>query len=231
MGIVRFFYIPIWPLNTWYDGDHPGTIVMNLLWVCFNMVILGVAVAVAWENQQRRQTVRVTMAVQADIQFANGTVVQGVTADMSSGGAMINVDHDVAAAAGETVRITFPVLDGDATLPATVIGIEEQCVARTVRSADAAGRRGVDDGALLACRYLAGLGRVARGGSSAAEPGAYLPAFYARVDADITRFDEDEEGCAAQGKTCDEYCSAAADGCVADGYRPEERNEPAGVPD
>src|SRR5277367_4100208 len=32
MGIVRAFYIPIWPLNTWYDGDHIGTIVMNLLW-------------------------------------------------------------------------------------------------------------------------------------------------------------------------------------------------------
>ena len=24
MGIVRAFYIPIWPLNTWYDGDHIG---------------------------------------------------------------------------------------------------------------------------------------------------------------------------------------------------------------
>jgi cellulose synthase (UDP-forming) len=123
MGVVRGVYIPIWPLNTWYDGDHMGTIVMNLLWVCFNMTILGVAVAVAWENQQRRQTVRVTMAVQADIQFASGAVVQGVTADMSSGGAMINVQHDVIAAAGETIRITFPVLDGDATLPATVIGV------------------------------------------------------------------------------------------------------------
>ncbi len=123
MGIVRAFYIPIWPLNIWYDGDHIGTIVMNLLWVCFNMTILGVAVAVAWENQQRRQTVRVTMAVQADIQFANGMTVQGVTADMSSGGAMINVDHDFTANPGETIRITFPVLDGDATLPATVIGV------------------------------------------------------------------------------------------------------------
>jgi cellulose synthase (UDP-forming) len=122
MGVVRAFYIPFWPLNTWYDGGHPGTIVMNLIWVCFNMVILGVAVAVAWENQQRRQTVRVTMAVQADIHLASGLSVEGITADMSSGGAMINVSHDFNATPGETVRITFPVLDGDATLPATVIG-------------------------------------------------------------------------------------------------------------
>ena len=88
---------PIWSASIfgWYDGDHPGTIVMNLLWMCFNMVILGVATAVAWESQQRRQTVRVTMAVQADMQLANGSDVQGVTADLSSGGVMINVDHDV----------------------------------------------------------------------------------------------------------------------------------------
>ncbi len=125
MGIVRFWYIPIWPFNTWYDGTHPGTIIMNMIWVCISMIILGVCVAVAWENQQRRQTVRVTMAVQADIQLANGTRVQGVTADMSSGGAMINVEHGFTAAPGETVKLTLPVLDGNATLPATVIGVRD----------------------------------------------------------------------------------------------------------
>ena len=125
MGIVRFWYIPIWPLNTLYDGTHPGTIIMNLIWVGFSMVILGVCVAVAWENQQRRQTVRVTMAVQADILLASGIRVQGVTADMSSGGAMIKVDHDFVATPGETVKLTLPVLDGSAVLPATVIGIRD----------------------------------------------------------------------------------------------------------
>ncbi|CAN5422754.1 hypothetical protein BH10ACI4_BH10ACI4_05540 [soil metagenome] len=125
MAFIRAIYIPIWPLNTWYDGSHPGTIIMNLIWVGFNMVILGVCVAVAWENQQRRQTVRVTMAVQADIQLSNGMMVQGVTADMSSGGAMINVDHDFVCTPGESVRVTFPVLDGDATLPATIIGVRD----------------------------------------------------------------------------------------------------------
>ena len=83
-----------------YDGDHPGTIVMNLIWVCFNVVILGVATAVAWESQQRRQTVRVTMAVQTDVTLANGSNVQGVTADLSSGGVMIRLDHDCRCSSG-----------------------------------------------------------------------------------------------------------------------------------
>src|SRR5450756_1951280 len=125
MAIPRSWYIPVRYLSDLYDGTHPGTIVMNLIWVCFNLMILGVCVAVAWENQQRRQTVRVTMAVQADILLANGTSAQGVTADMSSGGAMIKVDHDFAANPGDPIRITFPVLDGDATLPATVVGVRD----------------------------------------------------------------------------------------------------------
>ena len=151
-----------------YDGTHPGTIVMNLIWVCFNMVILGVATAVAWESQQRRQTVRVTMAVSSRRACcANGTAIQGVTADLSSGGVMMRMDRDLIAAPGDAVRLTFPVLDGDATLPATVVGVDGNMLRAQFDPLTTAGRRGADDGALLACRYLAGLGRGARGGPSA----------------------------------------------------------------
>jgi cellulose synthase (UDP-forming) len=133
-AIPRFFRFPTstlaWPLNLplntlagMYDGHHPGTIVLNLLWVCFNMIILGVATSVAWESQQRRQTVRVPMAVPADVLLANGTVVYGVTTDMSSGGVMIQMERDFTATIGEPVKLTLPVLDGNATLPATLVGI------------------------------------------------------------------------------------------------------------
>ena len=63
------------------------------------------------------------MAVQTDVTLANGSNVQGVTTDLSSGGVMIRLDHDCVAAAGETVQVTFPVLDGNATLPATIVGV------------------------------------------------------------------------------------------------------------
>ena len=105
-----------------YDGDRPGTIIMNLVWVVFNVIILGVATAVAWESRQRRQTVRVNMAVQTDVLLPSGISVQGVTADISSGGVMVRMDHDCVAAGGDPVRLTFPVLDGNATLPATIVG-------------------------------------------------------------------------------------------------------------
>src|ERR1700729_2440489 len=124
MAIPRFFHIPIPYISGLYDGDHPGTIIMNLIWVLFNIMILSVSTAVAWESQQRRQTVRVAMAVPSSVLLANGTKIQGVTADLSSGGVMIRTERDVTASAGDTVKLVFPVLAGDATLPATIVGID-----------------------------------------------------------------------------------------------------------
>jgi cellulose synthase (UDP-forming) len=129
-AIPRLFHFPgahsAVPLNLFarmYEGNHVGTIVMNLLWVCFNLIILGVATSVAWESRQRRQTVRLAMTVPADVQLANGSIIHGVTTDVSSGGLMIRMDRDFIATPGEAIKLTLPVLDGNATLPATLVGI------------------------------------------------------------------------------------------------------------
>ncbi len=129
-AIPRLIQFPgteaIWPLNVlanMYDGDHVGTIVMNVIWVVFNLIILGVSTSVAWESRQRRQTVRVAMSVPADVRFHSGSTVHGVTGDMSSGGLMIRMERDFVATVGESIRLTLPVLDGTATLPATVVGV------------------------------------------------------------------------------------------------------------
>jgi cellulose synthase (UDP-forming) len=98
---------------------------MNLLWTVFNIVILGVATAVAWESQQRRQTVRVTMAISADVLRADGSLIPGVTADMSSGGVMIRLDEDAVIPNGEPIQLIFPVLSGNASIPATVVGYSD----------------------------------------------------------------------------------------------------------
>ena len=128
MAIPRYFYFDIWPLNTFFDGTHPGTIIMNALWTCFNMIILGVCTAVAWESQQRRTTVRVNMAVPADVMLSDGSLVAGVTVDMSPGGVAIKIDDSVEVEAGSTMQLIFPVLDGEATIPATVVSASDGVV-------------------------------------------------------------------------------------------------------
>lgn len=110
------------PANMW-DGDHPGTIVMNVIWTVFNTLILGVACGVAWESQQRRQTVRVTMQVPARIQMHDGAILDGVTADVSSGGVMLQMLEENAVTPGTPACILFPVLDGEAGIPATIIRV------------------------------------------------------------------------------------------------------------
>jgi cellulose synthase (UDP-forming) len=123
MSIPRFFYFPLPYISDLYDGNHVGTIVMNLIWVGFNTIILGVCAAVAWESQQRRQTVRVEMAVPVDVRMPSGSMVHGVTTDMSSGGLMMKMERDFTVVTGDSIKLTLPVLDGSATLPATVIEV------------------------------------------------------------------------------------------------------------
>jgi cellulose synthase (UDP-forming) len=131
-AIPRLFQFPgthrVFPLNLlaeMYDGNHVGTIVMNVIWACFNLVILGVATSVAWESRQRRQTVRIAMTVPADVQLANGSIIHGVTSDVSSGGLMLRMERNFIATPGDAIKVTLPVLDGNATLPATLVGVSD----------------------------------------------------------------------------------------------------------
>lgn len=131
-AIPRFFQFPNFPVPSWlsilnwpahlYDGSHAGTIGINVLWTLFNLAILGVATAVAYESQQRRKTVRVAMAVPSDVILADGSMIQGITSDLSGGGVRTRMDQPVQAKVGDSIKFVFPVLDGSATLPATVIG-------------------------------------------------------------------------------------------------------------
>lgn len=127
-AIPRYVQFPSFPipfigtlLSGMWDGTHPGTIVMNVIWTIFNMLILGVATSVAWESQQRRTTVRVTMQVSAQVVTPDGSVIPGVTADVSNGGVYMETEEPSNLEEGEPVRIVFPVLDGEASLPATVV--------------------------------------------------------------------------------------------------------------
>ncbi len=107
-----------------YDSSHRGVILVNVIWMLFNLAILGVATAVSWENQQRRKSVRVSIAVPSDVILSDGSMVQGITSDLSSGGVRTTVGQAIKAEVGDAIKFVFPVLDGTATLPATVVGLD-----------------------------------------------------------------------------------------------------------
>jgi len=111
-AIPRFF---IW------NASQRGTVLMNVLWCCFNIVILGVCIAVARELQQRRTTVRIGVVSRLAMLLPGGRIVPGETVDISSGGAGIRLAEPVELPPGAKVRLVFAGPQTACDLPATVV--------------------------------------------------------------------------------------------------------------
>jgi cellulose synthase (UDP-forming) len=116
VAIPRFF---IW------DTSRRGTVLMNVMWCCFNVVILGVCTAVARELQQRRTTVRINVASPLSLKLPNGKSIACETVDMSTGGASIRVSDPVELAPDSLVHLTFSQPAATIPLHATVVSIVE----------------------------------------------------------------------------------------------------------
>ena len=115
IAIPRFFF---------WDRDRPGTVLMNVMWCCFNVVILGVCTAVSREMRQLRTTVRISVVTPVMAKLADGRLIAGETIDMSSGGTSIRFSEAVDAAPEAEVRLAFPLPAVANDLPATVVSSE-----------------------------------------------------------------------------------------------------------
>ena len=115
VAIPRFF---IW------DRDRPGTVVMNVMWCLFNVMILGVCTAVAREMRQLRTTVRISIVTPVMAKLPDGRLISGETIDMSSGGTSIRFGEAIEAIPQTQVRLTFPPPAVAVDLPATVVSSE-----------------------------------------------------------------------------------------------------------
>jgi len=125
MAPIRFF---------WLNPGHPGTIVMNIIWILFNMVILGTANAVAYESKQTRGDVRVNTRKRVAIELPDGTRVAGETVDLSLGGARLTVPQMPAFEDDTPVKLVFPQRDGEAVFPAQVVVAKDKDVRVTFAS-------------------------------------------------------------------------------------------------
>jgi cellulose synthase (UDP-forming) len=104
--------------------DHPGAVIMNLVWVVFNMVILGVAAAVAHEQKQRRTSVRIEAKIPVCIRLPDGTEVKGTSIDMSVGGGSIMPAEEYPFSVGASLRLAFPEQTGGGDIGAHVVGVK-----------------------------------------------------------------------------------------------------------
>ncbi len=106
------------------DPHHPGTVIMNLVWILFNMVILGVAAAVAHEQKQRRSAVRIQATIPLRLDHPDGSHAHTVSIDMSVGGASVKTPANKRFAVGDEFKVAFPDYAGEAEIGVKVMGMK-----------------------------------------------------------------------------------------------------------
>jgi len=118
MGIIA----GVWQL---YSGplDEVPTLILNLFWVLYNMVILGGAAAVALESKQVRMTHRVQLTLPIVLHLTNGKRIRGETADFSEGGISIVSAFIPAMQRDESVMVSLWRGKEEMTFPARVMSI------------------------------------------------------------------------------------------------------------
>ncbi|BBI99543.1 UDP-forming cellulose synthase catalytic subunit [Ferrigenium kumadai] len=84
LSIVGIF-AGLWRLHSG-PTDEIATIIINLFWVTYNLIILGAAAATALETKQVRMSHRVEMKLSAVLHLANGKRIRCETVDFSEGG-------------------------------------------------------------------------------------------------------------------------------------------------
>jgi cellulose synthase (UDP-forming) len=109
MAVPRYLY---------WDRGRPGTILMNVFWTLFNIVVLGVTLNVCWETKQRRTAVRIVIPIPVRLE-ADGRSCLGVTTDISAGGASILAKGSWPT--GQKVEVSFPEEDDESPLHARVV--------------------------------------------------------------------------------------------------------------
>lgn len=103
-NIVGFFF-GIWRLIAGPE-DEALTVLVTMLWVVYNLTILGGAIAVAAEVRQVRKTHRVATELPALIRLRTGHMLPAVLTDFSEGGVGVTLpQHDRRIAMDEPVEV------------------------------------------------------------------------------------------------------------------------------
>ncbi|MGF0241694.1 UDP-forming cellulose synthase catalytic subunit [Rhodococcus sp. IEGM1300] len=83
------------------------TILINLAWTVYNIIITSASVAVASETRQVRSEPRVAAALPMRMTRADGTTVEGVTVDFSQKGLGFRLPEGVSVPKGERIQISL----------------------------------------------------------------------------------------------------------------------------
>jgi cellulose synthase (UDP-forming) len=83
------------------------SLALNMIWTLYNVVILAVCAAVAWEQREIRRTVRINAELPVKVRLPDGAELDGVTMDLSEGGTMMKLPAKVSVPFGARIQVAL----------------------------------------------------------------------------------------------------------------------------
>lgn len=114
VGMLRLF---VWP------EPEVGTILVNLAWAFYNLIVLGTALLVCAEARQVRDQHRVAMHVPATVHLPDGQTIGTTTSDFSLSGLGLQLQGEAPVKAGDEVLICLQDDGPDRGFKATVMAV------------------------------------------------------------------------------------------------------------
>lgn len=109
----------------WWNSYELDTVLLNMLWTIYNLIILGATLAVATESKQVRRSHRVRAVLNATLRLQNGHSFVCQTEDFSMGGMSLRVPEGFKMEKGEEAMISLYGTNGECLFPAKVIFAKE----------------------------------------------------------------------------------------------------------
>ena len=121
LGLV----VGIWRFSVGEPSEIP-TVIMSMIWVLFNLLILGGAIAVAVEAKQVRHSHRVDIALPAAIIRHGGHVFACTLRDYSDGGVGISLAPGVSLQQGELLQLLLKHGRREVSFPVSVMRLTKE---------------------------------------------------------------------------------------------------------
>lgn len=117
------------PRLLFWNSYEADTVVLNLVWTLYNLILLGAVLGVAAETRQMRKAPRVQKSMPATLHLAHGGWVACETTDFAMAGLGLRTQVPVASIGiGDRIRVTLEAEDGTHAFPVEVAGLHDDTV-------------------------------------------------------------------------------------------------------
>ena len=126
-GVFRLFF---------GDTAQIGVLLISMLWVSYNMMILGAAAAVAAEAKQVRNSHRIKAKFPAAIRFSNGRTIKVIVTDYSDSGVGIETAHEHLCRVNDKVELLMSRGNKQFSFPTYICNTREKQMGLTLKDLD-----------------------------------------------------------------------------------------------